>query len=191
MKPLFQNSLKLGAVTLFLAAVAITAQAQGARLQLDQLDVLANKASETVDVRLDERLMQTTARIFSSRDDADVKELLKGVKGIYVKSFTFEKENEYTKTEVYSVLSQLRGNAWSKIVSVNSRKDGDNVEVYLLMQGDQVEGLAVVSAEPKEFTVVNIVGPVNLEKLSQLEGQFGVPDLGLDQPKPKKSKPNQ
>ena len=51
-----------------------------------------------------------------------------------------------------------------------------------------IQGLAVISAEPKEFTVVNIVGPVNLEKLSKLEGQFGVPDLGLDQPKPKKSK---
>ena len=85
-------------------------------------------------------------------------------------------------------MSQLRSGGWSKIVGVTSKKDGDNVEVYLMMQGDQIEGLAVISAEPKEFTVVNIVGPVNLEKLARLEGQFGVPDLGLDQPKPKKNK---
>ena len=61
------------------------------------------------------------------------------------------------------------------------------MEVYLMMQGDQIEGLAVISAEPKEFTVVNIVGPINLEKLTKLEGQFGVPDLGIEQAKPKKN----
>src|SRR6266404_570456 len=189
MKTLFQTSLKLAAVMLLLLGGAvITAHAQGARLQIDQLDSLANRASETVDVKLDERLMATTAKIFSDKDDADIKEILKGLKGIYVKSFEFEKEGQYSPADVESVMSQLRGGGWSKIVGVRSKKDGDNVEVYLMMQGDQIEGLAVISAEPKEFTVVHIVGPVNLEKLSKLEGQFGVPDLGLDQPKPKKSK---
>lgn len=187
MKTLFRHSMKLLPVLLLTAASIGTAMAQGAKLQLSQLDVLANRASETVDVNIDEHLIQMTAKLFTERDDADIRELLKGVKGIYVKSFTFEKENDYTRTEVDSVLSQLRGNAWNKVVSVNSKKDGDNVEVYLLTQGDHIEGLAVVSAEPKEFTVVNIVGPVNLEKLTKLEGQFGVPDLGLDLPKPKKN----
>ena len=189
MKTLFQSSMKLAAVLLLLfGGVAITAHAQGARLQIDQLDSLANKASETVDVKLDERLMLTAAKIFSEKDDADIKEILKGLKGIYVKSFEFEKAGEYSPADVESVMSQLRGGGWSKIMGVTSKKDGDNVEVYLMMQGDQIEGLAVISAEPKEFTVVNIVGPVNLEKLTKLEGQFGVPDLGLDQPKPKKNK---
>ena len=189
MKTLFQTSLKLAAVMLLLLGGAvITAHAQGARLQIDQLDSLANRASETVDVKLDERLMATTAKIFSDKDDADIKEILKGLKGIYVKSFEFEKAGQYSPADVESVMSQLRGGGWSKIVGVTSKKDGDNVEVYLMMQGDQIQGLAVISAEPKEFTVVNIVGPVNLEKLTKLEGQFGVPDLGLDQPKPKKSK---
>jgi Domain of unknown function (DUF4252) len=187
MKILFRTSLRIASVLLLLiGGAAITVHAQGAKLQLDQLDVLANKASETVDVKLDEHLMQTTAKIFSEKDDAEIKELLKGLKGIYVKSFEFEKAGEYSPADVESVMSQLRGGAWSKIVGVMSKKDGDNVEVYLMMQGDQIQGLAVVSAEPKEFTVVNIVGPVNLEKLTKLEGQFGVPDLGLDRPKPKK-----
>src|SRR5229473_1160488 len=189
MKTLFQTSLKRTTIILLLCGGnAITAHAQGARLQIDQLDSLANRASETVDVKLDERLMATTAKIFSGKDDEDIKEILKGLKGIYVKSFEFEKEGQYSPADVESVMSQLRGGGWSKIVGVRSKKDGDNVDVYLMMQGDQIEGLAVISAEPKEFTVVNIVGPVNLEKLTKLEGQFGVPDLGLDQPKPKKSK---
>lgn len=186
MKTLFQTIVRFAPVLLLLlAGGAMTARAQGPKLQMDQLDLLANKASETVDVKLDERLMATTARFFSGKDDADIKEVLKGIKGIYVKSFTFEKEGEYSQLEVDSVVSQLRGSTWSKIVSVKS-KGGDNVQVYLNMVGDQITGLAVLSIEPKEFTVVNIVGPIDLEKLSKLEGQFGVPDLGIESDKTKK-----
>ena len=193
MKTLFRNSLPAIAVsTLLLAATVVTVRAQSAKLQIDQLDSLANKASETVDVKLDEHLMQMTAKFFVSKDpdDAEIRELIKGVKGIYVKSFTFEKEGEYSPAEIDSVMSQLRGGAWSKIIGVTSKKDGDNVEVYLNTAGDQINGLAVLSIEPKEFTVVNIVGPINLEKLVQLEGQFGVPYLNLPPPKPKIEKKN-
>ena len=30
-----------------------------------------------------------------------------------------------------------------------------------------------------------VVGPVDLDKLAQLEGQFGVPELGIESQKPK------
>ena len=189
MKQLFQTTWKLAPILLLLlVGSAVTTRAQNGKLQMDQLDFLANKASETVDVKLDEHLMQTTAKFFSGKDpdDAEIKEVLKGIKGIYVKSFTFEKEGEYSQVEVDSVMSQLRGSTWSKILSVKSRKDGENVEVYLNMVGDQISGLAVLSIEPKEFTVVNIVGPIDLEKLTKLEGQFGVPDLGIEKDKTRK-----
>ena len=85
-------------------------------------------------------------------------------------------------------MSQLRGGGWNKIIGVTSKKDGDNVEVYVLNIGDAIGGLAVVSMEPKEFTVVNIVGPIDLDKLTQLEGSFGVPYLNLPPAKPKSDK---
>lgn len=189
MKTLFQTSWKLAPVLLLMMfGTAVTTRAQGARLQLDQLDALANKASETVDVRLDEHLLQTTAKFFSGKEpgDVDVREVLKGLKGIYVKSFSFEKDGEYSQAEIESVMSQLRGAGWSKIVAVMSKKEGENVEVYLNTAGDLINGLVVLSIDPKEFTVVNIVGPIDLEKLSKLEGQFGVPELGIEKGKTKK-----
>jgi len=193
MKELFRTSLRIAPVMLLLLfGGAVTSRAQSGKLQLDQLDALTNRASNTVDVKLDENLMQVTRKIFSGKDtdDAEIKELLKNVKGIYVKSFSFEKENEYQPAEIDSVMSQLRGGGWSKIVGVTSKKDNENVEVYLMMVGEQVSGLAVVSLNPKEVTVVNIVGPINLEKLSQLEGSFGIPDLDLAKPKAKKDNDN-
>src|SRR3979490_3423532 len=108
MKNLFQTTWKLAPVLwLLLAGSALTAHAQGPRLQMDQLDLLANRASQTVDIKLDEHLLQTTWKLISGKDpgDAKIKEVLKGLKGIYVKSFEFEKEGEYSQIEVDSVLS--------------------------------------------------------------------------------------
>lgn len=189
MRILFRHFLKFAPVWLFLITAHVVTTAQTAKLQLDQLDVLANRASETVDVKLDEHLMQTTAKFFSGKDtdDTEIRDLIKNLKGIYVKSFTFDKDNEYSTAELDSVVSQLRGSGWSKIVGITSKKNGENVDVYLLTIADQIAGLAVISAEPKELTVVNIVGPINLEKLSELEGSFGVPLLNLPS-KPKTSK---
>ena len=92
MKELFRTSLRIAPVMLLLLfGGAVTSRAQSGKLQLDQLDALTNRASNTVDVKLDENLMQVTRKIFSGKDtdDAEIKELLKNVKGIYVKSFSF------------------------------------------------------------------------------------------------------
>jgi hypothetical protein len=187
MKSLLQNSLKLALLALLLMlSFAATAQAQNARLEMGQLDLLAARASQTVDVNIDERLMQLTAKFLSTKDpdEAKVREVVNGLKGIYVKSFEFEHEGDYSPADIESIRAQLRNPAWSRIVNVNSKKDG-SVEIYLMTSGTRVDGLAVLATDPKEVTIVNILGPVDLEKLTQLEGQFGVPDLGLEQSKPK------
>ena len=174
------------AVLVILGAAA-TAMAQDARIQISNLDALAAKASQTVVVNLDERLMQLTAKFLSNKDsdEAKIKDLVNGLKGIYVKSFEFETEGQYLESDLDAIRAQLRNPAWNKIVNVSSKKEG-SVEVYLMQNGTQITGLAVLAVEPKEVTVVNIVGPVDLEKLSDLEGNFGVPELGLERPKTKR-----
>ena len=179
MNKLFRTFFKFGPALLLLIASAAAAMGQSAKLQLDQLDVLANRASETVDVKLDEHLMQTTAKFFSGKDpdDSEIREVLKGVKGIYVKRFEFEREGEYSQTDLESIRSQFRSPGWNRIVSVGSKKE-ISIEVYLMQSGDQIEGMAVLATGAKELTVVNIIGPVDLNKLSKLEGNFGVPPVG-------------
>ena len=55
------------------------------------------------------------------------------------------------------------------------------------MVGQQINGLTVLSIEPKELTVVNVVGPVDLEKLASLEGNLGIPELGIRDANKKKN----
>ena len=167
-----------------LVALPFAAQAQDSRLQLGSLDHLAAKANQTVDVSVDERLMKVAAKVLSDKnaDEREVKKVVEGLKGIYVKSFEFDTEGQYTAADLETIRTQLRGPGWTRLVNVTSKKDG-NVEVYLLFNGDVVGGLAVLHTDLKEFTVVNIVGPVDLDKLAKLEGQFGVPELNLEKTK--------
>jgi hypothetical protein len=160
----------------------IIANAQQARLKIDHLDKLSEKASETVEVALDERLLQLAAKFLNSNnpEEARVKELVAGLKGVYVRVFEFDKPGEYAMSDVDAVRSQLLSPGWSKIVGVRSKRAGNNVDVHIKNQGDTILGLAIIAAEPKELTIVNIVGPIDLEKLSQLEGQFGIPKFELE-----------
>ena len=183
MKSFFQ---KLGAPFLFIAVVMTAVQAQDSRIQTATLDHLAAKASQSVDVNMDERLISIAARLFSDKgEEKKIKELLIGIKGIYVKHFEFESIGQYTAADVEAIRTQLRTPAWSRLAGFTSKKDG-NLEVYVMLTADKVGGLAVIATDDREFTVVNIVGAVDLEKLAQLEGQFGVPELGIE---PGKAKP--
>ena len=187
MKSLFRINVRTPLLIVpLMLATAFVANAQDSRIQLSGLDHLAAKASQTVDVNVDERLMRIASKLLSEKDadEKEVKKLVAGLKGIYVKRFEFDMDGQYTLADVESIRMQLRTPGWTRLVNVFSRKDG-NLEVYLLFNGEMVGGLAVLHTDTREFTVVNIVGPVDLEKLSKLDGQFGIPDLEIETTKPK------
>lgn len=189
MKTVFQTKLAAPVIALLLiVASAAATRAQDARLQLSTLDHLAAKASQSVEVNIDERLMRLAAKVISDQDaeEREIKKLIAGVKGIYVKSFEFETDGQYSTADLDTIRAQLRGPGWTRLVNVRSKKEG-NLEVYLQMNGEQVGGLAVLSTDDRELVVVNIVGPVDLEKLAKLEGQFGVPELGIEPAKKTKN----
>jgi hypothetical protein len=187
MKNAFVNSVLMAAssliVPILLSALCVAkAQAQDAKLQIEHLDKLASKAEQVVEVTLDERLLQLAAKFLSNNNptEARIKEIVAGLKGVYVRVFEFEKPGEYSLADLEAIRSQLRAPGWQKIVGIFSRRGGDNVDVHLKMQGESITGLAIIAADPTELTVVNVIGPIDLEKLRQLEGQFGIPNLNLE-----------
>ena len=187
MKTLFQTKLATPLIALLLiAGSAVATRAQDSRLQLNGLDHLTAKASQSVDVNIDEKLIRIALKVFSDNDpeEREVKKVVAGIKGIYVKRFEFETDGQYTAADMETIRTQLRGPGWTRLVNVRSQKEG-NLEVYLLMNGETVGGLTVLSSDLRELTVVNIVGPVDLDKLAKLEGQFGIPELDIAPAKPK------
>jgi uncharacterized protein DUF4252 len=160
-------------VTLFLLMPA-AALAQNGRINIDIPQSLAVKATESVDVTLDGAMLRLASR-FLSDDDREVRDVVRKLQGIYVHSYEFENEGEYDRSIVDAVRRQI-GPEWKRIVTVKSRMR-ENTEVYTLPRGDTIAGLVVIAAEPRELTIVNIVGPVDLDSLASLEGQFGIPKV--------------
>jgi len=176
------------AILLLLPLLAVApgkavAQDDPAKISIGDLDKLAEKATRVVDVTLDQRMLQLASKFLSktrSPEEAQIKEIVAGLKGVYVKYFEFDKEQQYSRSDIEPILAQLKASSWSRMVGVYSTKTGEKVEVYLMSTGDTINGLAVVAAEPKMLTVANIVGNIDIEKLAQLEGQYGIPKLNLN-----------
>ncbi len=172
------------------------AQAEG-RLRIDHLDRLAAKAQEVVDVNLDGPMLQMAKKFLSDdkQEEADAKGLIEGLTGIFVKSFEFDKEGEYSQEDIDAIHSQIPSGVWSRIVGVRSRRSKENVDVFVRMVENKMAGMVVIAAEPTELTVVNLVGVIDVEKLNKLEGQFGIPRMDLEKSsktdKGEKPKPNE
>jgi hypothetical protein len=161
--------------SLALAALA----ANGQTLKLEALEKLADKASETVNVTLNESLLRLASRFLSDSDadQAQIKKLVTGLKGIYVRSFEFEQTGEYQQGDVDAIRGQLRDPKWNKIVEFRNKNEGESADVYLRQEtDDRISGLVLISAEPKEFTVVDIEGPIDMDGLVKLAGNFGIPE---------------
>src|ERR1044071_10276737 len=125
---IMKSSFKTPLITLLLIiSTAFVAKAQDTRIQMTSLDHLASKATETVDVNVDERLMKLAARLFSDKDEdeREVKKLIEGLKGIYVKSFEFETEGQYVAADLEPIRTQLHGPGWTRMVNVVSKKEGN------------------------------------------------------------------
>jgi hypothetical protein len=168
-------------LTMILVPV-VSAAAQGARVTLPDLKQLAARSSNTVDISLDGALLNLASRFLDAEDDEEraVKDLLGSVKGIYVKTFQFDRDGGYSTSEVEEIRRQLAAPGWSRLIGVGSRRDQEQVDIYMWMDGNKPGGLAILALQPRELVIVNIVGAIDLEKLRALEGQFGVPKLDLD-----------
>jgi len=162
-----------------------------APLKLPDLEALAAKATESVDITLDAALLGTAAAFLDPSDpeDAATRELIGGLKGIYVRSYTFDKDFVYPSAAVEMLRKQLATPGWERLVGVRSAKERTTVDIYVSLDHGQANGLAIITSEPREFTIVNIVGSIDLRKLHQLEGKFGVPKLPLQESPPAPEKP--
>ncbi len=164
---------------------SLNARAQNAKLQLGHLDKLASKASEVTNVNLEGPMLKLAAQQMSmkagngkSGKKVAVAELLEHLKGIYVKVFEFAKPGEYSQSDVNEVMRQLQSGGWKAIVHVEEKKSGETTGIYVMEEGGQTVGMAILAVEPKELTVVNLVGPINFSELGGLGSLGALGQLG-------------
>lgn len=144
---------------------------------------LASRAEETVEVTLDGKMLELASKFLSSQDaeEQEIREIVSGLRGIYIRSFSFARDWEYDKSIGETIRGQM-GSGWEKMITVRSR-DKENVDIWVRPGATALDGIFIIAAEPREFTVVNIVGSIDIDKLSRLEGQFGIPEMDIESSK--------
>jgi hypothetical protein len=81
---------------------------------------------------------------------------------------------------VDAVRAQVQSAPWGRVVGVKN-KEGENVDVYFKDGGEgKLAGMVLIAAQPKELTVVSIVGAIDPSQLGELSGEFGIPKLDVN-----------
>lgn len=146
------------------------------RLQLDSLDRLGLLATEQVNVDIDPAMLQFVLPFMNGQgNEPELKKMLSGIKGIYVRRFEFARDVDLSR-DLEPIRKQLMTGSWTRLISFDSKNDGESVQIYSWREGDASGGLAILAADRTEVTVVNIVGPFDITRLAALRG-LGIPDI--------------
>jgi hypothetical protein len=170
------------AVVLMGPALALPALAQTSGLPLPTAveKQLEAKASNVTEVTLDKTMLGFASKFLDKKDSdqANAKQLINGLDGIYVRDYEFDKEGQYSMEDVDNLRKQFAGGDWVPMVHVNEKKSGESTDILAKMVNGESRGMFILSAEPKELTIVLILGPIKMDQLGELGGLGGLGALG-------------
>ena len=141
---------------------------------------LADRATHVTEVTLDKNMLAFAAKFMDKEKDGDkddkaVKDMVQNLKGVYVRDYEFDKDNSYTAEELAGLRKYIQGSDWSPMVHERTKGAAEGTDVYIKLVDGQIQGLYVLDAEPKELALVLILGPLDMDKISSLGGNFGIP----------------
>jgi len=174
--------LGLAVVALAISTAACTAWSQTSALPAPSPTEkeLASRASDVTEVTLGKNMLEFAAKVLNgkSEDDAAVKHLIEGLDGIYVREYEFDKPGEFSAEEVDQLRKYFETSEWTSVVKERERKSGETTDVMVKLVNGESHGLFVLSVEPKELTIVLILGPIKMDDLGKLKGVAGLDVLG-------------
>jgi hypothetical protein len=150
--------------------------AGSARLEIPEFSHLQAKAVESVDVTVGPFMLWLATKVAPERDEdgTEVKKLLEGIEGVYIRSYRFDTDGAYSRDDIEKVRQQLQHAQWKPLVQVRNRQ-ADNVDVFVSIENDKPTGFAIVASEPREFTIVNVVGTIDPQSIGKLQANLGLP----------------
>lgn len=174
-------------ITFALGALALAgwAGAQTAQLPVPSPieKELAARASNVTEVTLGKNMLAFASKFMNGKDEdeAATRKLIEGLDGVYVREYEFDKEGEFTADEVDQLRKYFETSEWTPMVREHDRKNGETTDVMVKLVNGESHGMFILEAEPKELTIVLILGPIREEQLSELHGLAGLSvlhDLG-------------
>jgi hypothetical protein len=155
------------------AALAMPAFAQTAQLPAPAPieKELATRASNVDEITMSKNML-AAATLFMNGKDKDevaVQKLISGLDGIYIRDYEFEKEGQFTAEQVEQLRKYFETSEWSPLVRDRDRKTGESTDIMVKMVNGKSCGMFILDVEPKEISIVMILGPVGMEELGKLK----------------------
>jgi len=164
------------------AALAAPALAQTAQLPLPPAveKELAARASNVTEVTLGKNMLAFASKFMDGKDkdEAATRQLIDGLDGIYVRDYEFDKEGQYSMEEIDQLRKYFETSEWSPMVRERERKTGETTDVMVKLVNGESHGMFIMTVEPKELTIVLILGPIRMQDLGKLKGLSGLGALG-------------
>jgi hypothetical protein len=177
--PLPRKPARLLAAAAACLTLPLLACAQAPQLELPSFPDLKQHATESVDVTLGWMPLHLAGWLMhdDDPDSAEVSKTLRGLKSVQIRSFQFSADYSYPQAEIDRLRAQLSAPGWSPLVQVRKRGDEagrnrENVDIYVALEDNKVKGLVIIACEPREFTVVNITGTIDLGQIAGLRRTF-------------------
>ncbi|HTV51596.1 MAG TPA: DUF4252 domain-containing protein [Steroidobacteraceae bacterium] len=151
--------------------------AQPPALNLPSFANLQRDAVETVSVTLGPSVLEFAGQFIDGHDpqSAALRKALLGVRTVEVHSYRFKSDQSEAQADLEALRSQLVAPLWHQLVQVRNRDDGKNVDIYYALDNHTVTGLTILSTAARAFTLVNIMGAIDLDQVAALRRTF-VPD---------------
>ena len=173
--------LKTRIATLLLSATALALPAlaqQPSPLMLPpQLEKdLAARASDVTEVTLNKNMLAFAAKFMHGKedDDANIRQLIQGLDGIYVRDYEFDKDGEYAIDQLDQLRRAFSTPDWQPIVHEHERRSGETTDILMRVINGENKGMFILNAEPRELSIVLILGPIRVEDLGKLHGIAGL-----------------
>jgi hypothetical protein len=125
-------------------------------------------------------MLAFAAKIMNGKNDNDAatRRLIEGLDGIYVRDYEFDKAGEFSAEDVEQLRKQFETAEWSSLVKERERKTGESTDIMVKLVNGESHGMFILDVEPKELTIVLILGPIKMEDLGKLKGIGGLSALG-------------
>ncbi len=154
-------------------------------LDLSFLKGLEDKAKESVDINLGPEQLQLLMG-FSGDATEGLKELGKSIERIQVRTFEFDQAGMYDAAQMDKLRESLKTGDFVSLISVKEKKGF--TEIAMRKGGKGSRGFIILVAEPREVTVVNIVGDLDMNALAKLSGKLGIPNVQIGPSRENKNK---
>ncbi|MCZ6616925.1 MAG: DUF4252 domain-containing protein [Gammaproteobacteria bacterium] len=108
----------------------------------------------------------------ASKHDPEAAALLKNLQGVRINVYSTEGQTGPALEQLTKVKNMLQEQDWEPIVQV--RETGEEVQIFMKVDGEAMQGLVVMAVDGDEAVFINIIGMIDPSQLAEVMEQFDV-----------------